>query len=690
MARRVAVVSVCLLVATALAAAAEDDPFMWLEDIHGARALEWVKAHNARTTRELEAIRVFKPIYKRTLEILDSKERIAYPSLYGTTIYNFWQDEAHERGIWRRTTLASYRSTRPQWETVIDIDALSKADDTPWVFKGATCLPPAYQHCMVALSRGGGDAVIYREFDTVAKSFVAGGFTLPEAKSRVSWRDEDTLWLGTDLGEGTLTTSGYPRLVKLWKRGTPVSEATTVFAGEADDVSSAGYSVFTPQGRYDLIVRAPAFFRAETYVMLGGRLVRLDIPEDAEFQDIFKDHILFSLRTDWTVGGTTYPAGALLAADLNDLLAGKPRFDVLFRPSERTSLGTVGTTRDRVVMTTLDDVRGRLSTFIFKDGAWKRAELPLPGIGTVGITSATDAADLFFFTYQDFLTPSSLFIADGAELARLKSMPAFFSTKGMAVEQLEATSKDGTKIPYFVVRPPGFKADGKAPTLLYGYGGFEISEVPTYSATVGASWLERGGVFVLANIRGGGEFGPRWHQAAMKHNHIRNFEDFIAVAEDLVARKITSPRHLGIMGGSQGGLLVSGTFVRRPDLFHAVVAQVPLTDMKRFNHLLAGASWMAEYGDPDDPADWAFIKQWSPYQNVRKDVHYPTPFYWTNTHDDRVHPAHARKMVAKLEAYGHPVYYFENIEGGHGAGSVNTERATISALQYAYLWKMLR
>jgi len=690
MLRRAVVLGACLLMGTLAFAAEDNDPFVWLEEVDGQKALEWVKAQNSRTTKELEAAREFKPIYKRTLEILDSKDRIAMPTLHGLAVYNFWQDPSHVRGIWRRTTLASYRTAAPAWETLIDVDALSKADNTMWVFKGATCLPPEYRRCMVMLSPGGGDASVQREYDTVAKEFVMDGFSLPKAKSQVAWRDEDTLWVGTDFGEGSLTSSGYPRLVKLWKRGTPLASAATVFTGETGDVSSGGATIFTPDGHYDVVTRVPAFFRSEKYLMLGGRLVKLEIPEDAEIEEIFKDHLLFSLRSDWTAGGKVYPAGALLAIGLDDYLRGGRTFDVLFQPTPRTSLDSVSSTRDRVVVSWLDNVRGRLSTLTLADGAWKRTELPLPTLGTVHVTTTTDAADLFFCTYQDFLTPSSLFLAESPKVEKLKSMPAFFDATGMKVEQFEATSRDGTKIPYFVVTPKGFKFDGKAPTLLYGYGGFEIPELPVYSGGVGASWLARGGVYALANIRGGGEFGPSWHQAAMKKNHMRNFEDFSAVARDLIARKITSPRHLGIMGGSQGGLLVGGTFTLYPDLFNAVVAQVPLADMKRFNHLLAGASWMAEYGDPDKPEEWAYIQEWSPYELLRKDVRYPTPFYWTNTRDDRVHPAHARKMVAKLESLGDPVYYFENIEGGHSSGSVNAEKAYIQALQYAYLWKMLR
>jgi len=685
--------AVALAVAGTAAAAAQsgDDPFQWLEEVQGEKALDWARQHNAKTTAVLEARPEYKPIYTRTLEILDSKEKIPTPVLRGETVYNFWRDDAHERGIWRRTSLASYRAAAPQWETVLDVDALAKADGKAWVFHGANCLPPAYARCMVSLSPGGSDASVEREFDTGTKQFVSGGFSLPEAKSRVAWRDQDTLWVGTDFGSGSLTTSGYPRIVKLWKRGTSLSSARTVFEGKSEDVAASGSSEILSDGRYDLITRTPAFYRHESFLLLGDRLVKLDLPEDSQPQAFFRDRLLFSLRSDWTVGGKTYRAGSLLAGGVDDILRCDRRFDVLFEPGERVSLDSVERTRDRVLLQTLDNVRSRITALSLEGGAWKRSEVPTPGLGAASLSATSNLTESFFFTYQDFSTPASLWLAEGGgPPARVKTMPAFFDAKGLKTEQFEATSRDGTKIPYFVVTPKGFKADGTAPTLLYGYGGFELSEVPRYSGVLGTAWLARGGVYVDANIRGGGEFGPAWHKAAVKEQHIHNFEDFSAVARDLSARKITSARHLGIMGGSQGGLLVGGTFTLYPELFHAVVAQVPLADMRRYNHLLAGASWMAEYGDPDKPEDWAYIQTWSPYQLLKADAKYPTPFFWTNTRDDRVHPAHARKMVAKMEAQGHPVYYFENTEGGHGSGAVNKQTATVTALQYAYLWMMLR
>ena len=671
---------------------ADDDPFQWLEDVQGEKALAWAKEHNAKSTALLEARPEYKPIYARTLQILDSKEKIPTPELLGETVYNFWKDDAHERGIWRRTTLASYRTAAPQWETVLDVDALAKADGKAWVFHGADCLPPAYVRCMVSLSPGGSDASVQREFDTKTKEFVSGGFSLPEAKSNVAWRDEDTLWVGTDFGPGSLTTSGYPRIVKLWKRGTPLSSARTVFEGKAEDVASSGGTEILSDGRYDLVTRTPAFFRQESFLLLGDRLVKLDLPEDSRLRAFFRDRLLFSLRSDWTVGGKTYREGSLLAGTVDDVLRGVRRFDVLFEPSARVSLAGVDRTRDRVLLETLDNVRSRVTALSLDGGAWKRSEDPDARARHRGPVGHQRRDGNLLLHVPGLLDPRLALARREAagQPAKVKTMPAFFDANGITTEQFEATSKDGTKIPYFVVTAEGVKADGTAPTLLYGYGGFEVSEVPHYSGVLGSAWLARGGVYVLANIRGGGEFGPAWHKAAVKEQHIHNFEDFSAVARDLIARKITSARHLGIMGGSQGGLLVGGTFALYPDLFHAVVAQVPLADMRRFSHLLAGASWMAEYGDPDKPEDWAYIQTWSPYQLLKADAKYPTPFFWTNTRDDRVHPAHARKMVAKLEAQGHPVYYFENTEGGHGSGAVNKQTAQVTALQYAYLWMMLR
>jgi prolyl oligopeptidase len=680
-----------LLIAAPVWADDQPDPFLWLEEVLGERPLEWVKEQNARSTTVLEAVPEYAALHDRILEILDSKDRIPMPKTIGEWIFNKWQDEKNPRGLLRRTTVESYASSDPEWETVLDLDALSAAEETPWVYKAMTCLAPEYRRCMFALSRGGSDATVKREFDLVERHFVEDGFRLPEAKSEVAWKDADTLWVATDFGGGTLTESGYPRIVKAWKRGTPLAEARQLFATAPEDVGVWPWTIYTTEGSYTLLTRSHDFFSGDQFLSVGDRLVRLDLPLDVAFQAIFRDQVLLSLRNDWTIGETTYAQGALLALGLDDLLRGAPAPKVLFEPSGRVSLDEVATTRERVVFSTLDNVRSRLYRVEPADGEWRSEEVALPGLGTASIEAASDDYDRFFVLYEDFLTPDTLYLVEGSEAPQaVKSLPALFDASGLEVAQHEATSKDGTRIPYFLVSREGFERDGSAPTMLYAYGGFEVSKTSTYSSTLGSSWLERGGVYVLANIRGGGEFGPAWHQAAVRENHFRNFEDLIAVAEDLVARKITSPEHLGIIGGSQGGLLVGATLVLRPDLFNAVVSQVPLLDMKRYHLLLAGASWMSEYGDPDNPDDWTFMKQWSPYQLVRKDAEYPEPFFWTTTRDDRVHPGHARKMVARMKSQGHPVLYFENIEGGHGSGSVNAQRARTYALQYAYLWKKLR
>ena len=691
MKRAVAAAAVVVAI-TWVAAIAGDavDPYAWLEDVEGAKALAWAKEQNKKTTAELESVKQYKPIYERTLQIMDSQARIPTPDLRGDTVYNFWQDKEHPRGLWRRTSLASYRTPSPQWETVIDVDALVKSDGIPWTWNGADCLPPPDgTRCMVSLARGGSDAAVNREFDLKTKSFVEGGFSLPEAKSSVSWRDDQSLWVGTDFGPGSMTTSGYPRIVKVWKRGTPLSEAQAVFEGEPEDVASSGYTAFTPEGRYEFIVRTPAIFRSETFLVLGDRLVKLDVPEDADFEGVFKGKLLLSLRTDWVVAGTTYKQGSLLAIGFDAFLRGRRAFEILFEPSPRISLQRVSQTKDSILITTLDNVRGKLGALTPGPNGWTRESVALPGLGTVRVVSSDDHQSEYFFSYTDFLNPSSLYLTDRGKSEKVKTAPQFFNADGMKVEQFEATSKDGTKIPYFLVTPKAFKADGNTPTLLYGYGGFEVSELPRYDGVNGSAWLERGGAYALANIRGGGEFGPAWHQAAQKEFHYRNFEDFTAVAEDLIARKITSPKRLGIRGGSQGGLLVAGSMILRPELFGAVDAAIPLADMRRYSKLLAGASWMAEYGNPDVPEEWAYIQKWSPYQNIKKEQRYPKAYFWTTTRDDRVHPAHARKMAAKLSDLGHPVYFFEQIEGGHGSGSVNQQRAYTTALEYAYLWKML-
>jgi len=690
MRHRISIAILITLFAATICVAADDDPYLWMEDVESEKALAWAKERSDADTAVLEAVPEYGPIHTRLLEMYNSEDRIPNPAIRGAWVYNYWRDAEHVRGVWRRTFLSEYVKESPAWEIVLDLDALAETDGENWVWKGANCLQPEYRHCMISLSRGGADATVEREFDTVAKKFVSDGFALPEGKSWLGWRDRNTLWVATDFGEGSLTTSGYPRINKLWKRGTPIDEATKIFEGSVDDVTVFSRSDHTPEGQYDIVTLMPSGFRATNHLMLGERLVKLDLPDDAQMRGFFKDQMLVSLRTDWEVGDTTYPQDALLAIGLDDFLIGKRDFDVLFEPEGRVAFDEIADTADQLLYSTLDNVHSRLYRLTFGETGWSREEIELPGLGTVELGSTSDTDDGFFFTYTDFVTPSSLYLVgnDGTP-NRIKSSPAWFDATGMSVVQNEAVSKDGTRIPYFVFMPKGFEADGDNPTVIYAYGGFEVSRLPRYSGADGASWVARGGVYVLANIRGGGEFGPKWHQAAMQEKHQNNFDDLIAVAEDLIDRKITSPKHLGIMGGSQGGLLVGGAFVQRPDLFNAVACAVPLLDMKRYNKLLAGASWMEEYGNPDTD-DWEYMKLWSPYQNLETTADYPEVFFWTNTRDDRVHPAHARKMVARMSEMGHKVYYYENTEGGHAAGANLNARAYTDALEYAYLWMKLR
>jgi prolyl oligopeptidase len=675
-----------------LAQVSTDDPYAWMEDVTGDRALAWVRAQNAVTQHELEASPDFGPIHQRLLAIYDSKERIPYVEKEGAYYYNFWRDAQHVRGVWRRTSLGEYRKAEPAWETVLDLDALGAQEKENWVWKGSEFSYPAYDRCLLTLSRGGGDSSVVREFDVVTKAFVKDGFMLPEAKSEMSWRDRDTVYVGTDFGANSLTDSGYPRVVKLWQRGTPLGSARTVFEGQKGDVSSAAFVSDEPGFHREFVRRGITFYSGEYYLVEGTKLTRIDVPADAEV-GTFRDQITVTLRTDWAVGGRTYPSGALLAAPWDKFLAGGRDFSVLFHPGPRVALAAVGDTRHHLIVNELDNVRNKLYVLTPQpDGGWSRVLLPTPEFGTISAEGVEPESDDYFLTVSDFLTPSSLFLGTVGQPDRslLKQLPSFFSTAGLAVAQHEAVSKDGTRIPYFQVSRQELAAGGTNPTLLYGYGGFEVSMTPYYSAGIGASWLERGGVYVLANIRGGGEFGPAWHQAAVKENRQRAYDDFIAIAEDLIRRGVTTPRHLGIMGGSNGGLLMGVMLTERPDLFRAVVCQSPLLDMKRYSHLLAGASWMGEYGDPDIPAEWAYISKYSPYQNIREGVKYPRILITTSTRDDRVHPSHARKMAAKLEAYHQDVLYYENIEGGHAGAANNKEQAYMNALAFTFLLKQLR
>ncbi|QDQ28613.1 S9 family peptidase [Chitinimonas arctica] len=687
--------SLALTSASLLSQAATPDRFQWLEDVAGPKSLDWVKAQNATSRAMLEKEAGFEPLRGQVLDILNSKARIPYVNKMGEHYYNFWRDGEHPRGLWRRTTLASYKTAEPEWETVLDLDALAKAENENWVYKGGDCRYPAHDRCLLELSRGGADAVVVREFDLISKSFVKDGFTLPESKTQVSWQGKDAIFVATDFGKGSMTDSGYPRVVKLWQRGTPLGNAKLVYEGKQADISSSAVVAEREGYRYELVRRGVTFYTSETWLREGEKLSRIAVPDDAEVS-FFGPQLVISLREPWQAGGKTWPAGSLLATDFAAFQAGKREFTALFTPTDTTALDRDGFTRTKnyLVLSVLDKVKGRIEEWRFEQGKWQSRSVAAPSFGSLGVTAVDeDESDDYFLTHVDFLTPDTLYLAHAGtdERELLKQRPAFFDASNFEIAQDEATSKDGTKIPYFIVKPKGMVLDGSNPTLLYGYGGFEVSMTPWYSAGAGKAWIEKGGVYVVANIRGGGEFGPRWHQAALKGNRQRAYDDFIAVAEQLVARKITQPKKLGIMGGSNGGLLMGVMMTERPDLFGAVVCQVPLLDMQRYSKLLAGASWMGEFGNPDKPAEWAFIRKYSPYHNLKKGGQYPNILFTTSTRDDRVHPGHARKMMAKMQAMGiKNTWYYENTEGGHAGAADNKQKADMTALEYSFLWKMLK
>ncbi|MBY0572487.1 MAG: prolyl oligopeptidase family serine peptidase [Undibacterium sp.] len=683
--------------APSISTASVEDKYLWLEDVGGEKALNWVKAHNQETRAKLDNDAGFLKLRGDLQVILDSKDRIPHIQKIGNAVYNFWTDGEHPRGLWRKTSLADYRSAQPKWEVVLDIDAIAKAENENWVYKGSNCREPENDRCLIELSRGGADAVIVREFDLPSKTFVRGGFTLPESKMSVAWRDKNTLFVATDFGADSMTDSGYPRIVKEWKRGTEISAARTIFEGQKTDISVSAYSQHLVSNkvrlRYEIVQRGITFYTSEHFLIQGSRLRKLDIPAQAGLS-FFAKQFIVTLNEAWNVGGKNYASGSVLAIPFDAFLKGDRQFTILFEPSASTSFTSAAYTKNYVLIESLEHVKSHLVEWKIQHGKWISRTVNLPTLGAVGVSALDgDKSDHYLLSYSDYLTPSVLQLAKAGTDQRelLKSAPAFFDASTYQTAQKFATSKDGTKVPYFIVNKKEIQLDGSHPTLLYGYGGFQVSLTPSYSGGIGKAWLEKGGVYVVANIRGGGEYGPTWHQAALKENRQRAYDDFAAVAEDLIASKITSPAHLGAMGGSNGGLLAGVALTQHPELFNAVVSQVPLLDMQRFNHLLAGASWMGEYGNPDVPAEWNFIQKYSPYQNVKAEVKYPNVLFITSTRDDRVHPGHARKMAAKMLEQGHQnVWYYENTEGGHGGAANNAQRADMSAITYSFLWNTLK
>ncbi len=667
------------------------DPFLWLEEIEGKRALAWVQQQNARSLQRLTADPRYQQAYTQALSILEDRSRIPYGALRDGQVYNFWQDDQHIRGLWRRTPLASYETATPSWETLLDVDALSRAEGRHWVYQGVDCQPNNGLRCLISLSDGGQDAQVVREFDQRTLKFVTDGFVLPEAKSNVSWKDADTLLVATNFGDRSLTESGYPYIVKEWHRGQPLSQAREIYRGEPHDVLVSPARLDGDRGEHLLLIgRARTFFSTD-YLLADGALSPLTLPPKVELQGISHGELLFRIRQDWHISGQSFKTGSLLSMPLAAITSAQPPIHPVLVPGPRDSVEQVAVTHAGVLVAQYSNVKGRLLRLQFDGEAWHATPIDLPANGSVRIATAEERSDTAFVTYEDFLQPATLYqvAVPTVRATAIKTLSQKFDAASFTVEQLTASSRDGTQVPYFVVRAKHFVADASAPTLLYGYGGFDVSMLPSYLGTTGKLWLERGGVYVLANIRGGGEFGPAWHEAGLKTHRQVVYDDFIAVATDLIARRITSTRRLGIEGGSNGGLLMGVMLTQRPELFHAAVVQVPLLDMLRFDKLLAGASWVDEYGSPQVPQERAWLEQMSPYQNLHFRQDFPEIFILTSTKDDRVHPGHARKYAAKLEALHMPFLYYENVEGGHSAAADLRERARRVALEFVYLSQRL-
>ncbi len=675
----------------------ETDSNIWLESSKDPKVVKWVQDHNAQTTQVLESDPRFQSIATQARAIVTAKDRIPYPNLHGKMVRNFWQDQTHLRGYLRQTTLNEYLTQNPTWETILDIDELNHKEGKSWVYSGMACLAPDSDICLIKLSDGGKDEVIVREFQVSTKSFVRGGFEVPAAKTSVGWIDRDTIFLQTDFGPGSMTTSGYPRQVRIWKRGTPMADAKLVFEGNATDVSVSGWKIFRHDSNTMYISQGLNFFEDKIFVFDGTKTTELPFPTTSNFQGEFAGQIMTMLRNDWTVGSKTYVAGTVVSLPLSAVGQPNPesKLETIFVPDSNSTFDGFSRSKNYLLLSVLNNVRGELRHVTRHAGAWVTKPVKLPNEGTLTIVDASDDANDVFVAYQTYNVPTALYYGNGDfkhPLKAIKSLPAKFNASDIVIDQFHSTSKDGTKIPYFVVHKKGFSLDGTNPTVLYGYGGFEVSLTPMYQSVMGKVWLERGGVYVVANIRGGGEFGPKWHAAALKENRQRAYDDFESVARDLIARKITTPRRLGIQGGSNGGLLVGVAVTQHPELYNAVVCESALLDMIRYTQMPPGASWIGEYGDPAVPSEAAYIEKYSPYQNIaeaKTGAVYPEILFHTSTADDRVQPGHSRKMTERFEQKGHRVMLYENTEGGHGGAADPEQTVHKVAIEYTYLFRKL-
>lgn len=671
------------------------DPFFWLEDVEGEPAMAWVKQENERTLKSLENDPKYLGLQHDIEKIVLATDRVSLASFRDGYFWDFWQDENHSHGLIRRTTYDEYKKENPTWETVLDLDALSKSENENWVYKGGSRLGSGSSRYLLYLSRGGKDASVVREYDYQTRQFVVDGFTVPEAKSSITAVTEDLILIGSDFGPGSLTDSGYPRVIKQWQRGTALADAKTIFEVQSTDLSAGSAVLVDGAKTYVLLTRAVDFFNQEVFIREGDQPLRqLPIPSTAEILSLNDGYLYVQLKAKIDVDGKSFPANSVVRFLLQE--SSMKNAELVFAAEDKQAVDHVQVTKQGLFITILNNIRSQVLLVTEQAGVWSKKVLPLPANGIISFKykNEDDPTAFSTMTYTDHLTPPSLYRVDDQDpdykTELLKGGRERFDKTPYEVVQQFATSADGTQVPYFVIKKKGLVLDGKNPTLLYGYGGFEVPMLPSYSGVIGKAWLDQGGVYVVANIRGGSEYGPEWHQAALKENRQRAYDDFIAVSEDLIAQKITSPRHLGIQGGSNGGLLMGVMLTQRPDLYNAVLIQVPLLDMLRYHKLLAGASWIGEYGDPNIPEECAALLKYSPYQNVKPSVKYPTPFFVTSTKDDRVTPAHARKMAVRMAEQGHPFYYYENINGGHGGSANLAEAIHMRALEFTYLWRRLK
>lgn len=661
------------------------DDYLWLEEVESEKSLEWVRSQNAISDNTITNHPLFEPLRAKYIEASNDKDKIVYPTLVGDYVYNLWQDEVNERGLWRRMSKTDFMTQKTAWETVLDIDELSKKENKMWMFAGATWLQPNNKICLLALSDGGKDENVIREFNVETKTFVENGFAFPESKGGVSWISPDKVLVSRNFGEGTLTTSGYPRQVRILERGALMDAAKTIFETATTSVGAFGASFYQDNMWYVYIYNGITFHSSEIHYVSGDSVQKFEYPEDAQIAGFHKKQTLLALQSDWEVNGVTYNKGSLVSFDFFKNLKGELDVKTIYEPNEKSSFVSASGSKDFIVVNAMENVQNKLIKYTFKNNTWVAEPIKAPEFGSIYLVASDDQSNDYFFMYSNFISPRTLYHSDGYEIQVTKKLKDVFKADNLEVQQYTVPSKDGTMIPYFMVHQKGMQLDGNNPTLVYAYGGFNSSEQPNYSYTIGLGWLEQGGVYVLANIRGGGEFGPSWHQAGMKENKQNGYDDFYAVSEDLINKKVSSPERLGAYGWSNGGLMAGVLFTQRPDLFNAVIIGAPLLDMKRYTKLLAGASWVGEYGDPDIPEEWEYIKKYSPYHNVNADMVYPEVFFVTSTKDDRVHPGHARKMAAKMNDMGHPFLYQETIEGGHGAASTNAQQAKVSASMYTYL-----